>query len=144
MRNSVPMIMGTMQTPPRTSQAANRSPAGGAPTSTLRERKALRIMPSTPSERSQHARIAALSKIAQAPSGTALTEAARRAFLDKFYDATDPALPEAERQRQADAARRAHFARLGYRSAVARRRAREATESAAEAAADLARRADAV
>lgn len=73
-----------------------------------------------------------------------MTEASRRAFWDKFYDATDPALPEKERQRQADAARRAHFARMGYRSAMARRRAREAADGAAEAAADLAGRADAV
>lgn len=49
------------------------------------------------------------------------TAAARRTFLAKFLDAQPVDLPEDERQRRAQAARRVYFARLSYASAVARR-----------------------
>lgn len=48
------------------------------------------------------------------------TAKARATFLAKFLDAVDPSLPQAERLRRAEAARKAHFARLAYRSAVVR------------------------
>ena len=56
------------------------------------------------------------------------TENARKAFHDSFLDAADPdhVLPEAERARRADHLRLAHFARLAYKSAEARRRRAEA------------------
>jgi hypothetical protein len=56
-----------------------------------------------------------------------LTRAAREAFLTRFLDQVDPnrVLPETERQRRADAARRAHMARLALSSARSRRAARK-------------------
>lgn len=53
------------------------------------------------------------------------TKAARAAFARRFLDQVDPQrkLPETERNRRAEAARKAHFARLALRSAVARRKA---------------------
>jgi len=55
-----------------------------------------------------------------------LTASARSAFLAKFERLDDPdgALSEPERRRRADHARREYFARLAYKSAVARRRVR--------------------
>lgn len=52
------------------------------------------------------------------------TEAARRAFLDRFDHEVDPdgSLPADERARRAEAARRAYFTRLALRSSQARRR----------------------
>jgi hypothetical protein len=52
------------------------------------------------------------------------TKAARRAFNQRFLDQVDPdrSLPERERQRRAEAARRAYFTRLAYLSARSRRR----------------------
>ncbi len=46
----------------------------------------------------------------------------RDAFLAKFYDQVDPdrTLPEAERERRATMARKAHMAALAYRSARSR------------------------
>ena len=51
------------------------------------------------------------------------TEAARRAFLQGFEQAVDPdgLLPPEERARRAGQLRKAHFARMAYRSAIARR-----------------------
>ena len=55
----------------------------------------------------------------------------RAAFLARFEDEVDPdrQLPEPERQRRAAMARKAYFARLAYKSAVAR--ARKAVPDAA-------------
>ena len=52
------------------------------------------------------------------------TRNARAAFLARFVDEVDPnrELPEAERERRATAARKAHFARLAFASAEARRK----------------------
>jgi hypothetical protein len=52
------------------------------------------------------------------------TAAARASFLAGFIDRVDPdrTLPESERLRRAEAARRAHMARLALASARARRR----------------------
>ncbi len=79
-------------------------------------------MVATPTELSLRARIGAYSLHAQRdPRET--TKAARRAFLGKFESEVDPdgILPEEERQRRALAARKAHFARLALKSAMARR-----------------------
>ena len=83
-------------------------------------------MPSDAAERSQRARIAALSRVKQEPSGTAMTDKARRTFRESFFDATDPELPEPERRRQADAAYRLHMTRISHRAALARKRRAEA------------------
>lgn len=57
-----------------------------------------------------------------------LTAAGRAAFLARFEREVDPdgLLPEAERQRRAEHARKAHFARLARLSAEARRRKKHA------------------
>jgi hypothetical protein len=54
------------------------------------------------------------------------TTAARSAFLARFEKQVDPdnRLPEAERRRRADAARKAHFIKLALKSAEIRRRRR--------------------
>jgi len=72
-----------------------------------------------------------------------LTAGARTAFLSKFLEEVDPErkLPEAERQRRADHALRAHMAALALRSAQVRRERatprsrRHFKQSAAEVAA---------
>jgi len=53
----------------------------------------------------------------------ATTAAARLAFSRRFVDLVDPdrTLPEDERRRRAEAARKAYFTRLAYRSVQARR-----------------------
>lgn len=98
--------------------------------------KGLFSMPLDANERAQRATIAALTRVAQEPSGTAMTDKARSKFWKSFYDKTDPELPEAERQRQADAARRLHMTRLSHKAALTRRRAADAARAAAEAEAE--------
>lgn len=51
-----------------------------------------------------------------------LTKAARAKFLDRFVDEVDPdrALPEAERQRRAEYAKKAYMTSLARKSAAAR------------------------
>jgi hypothetical protein len=53
-----------------------------------------------------------------------VTAPAREAFLRKFEDEVDPerVLPEAERARRAEHARKAYFTRLSLKSAKARKR----------------------
>lgn len=92
-------------------------------------------MPITAAERSEHARIAALTRSAREPSGTAMTDRARQAFWDSFLTGhecrvcrpivIDQSLPSEERLRQAAAARAAHFSRIarGARRAAASARA---------------------
>jgi hypothetical protein len=102
-------------------------------------------MPLSANERSQRATIAALARVAQEPSGTAMTDRARRTFRASFYESTDSSLPEAERQRQADAAYKLHMTRLSHRAARSRKRAQAATAEAIDAQADvIAARGDAV
>lgn len=76
-----------------------------------------------PSERSLRARIAAYSLHSQVDSREH-TKPARKAFLERFYNEVDPnrELSEAERERRAEAARKAYFTRLAYKSARARRK----------------------
>lgn len=77
----------------------------------------------TPSERSLRARIGGFALAAQR-NPRDYTAAARKAFLAKFEKDVDPQglLPENERRRRADAARKAYFARLALKSAQVRRK----------------------
>ena len=82
----------------------------------------------TPLTPEQRARIAAHAMHSKHDSRET-TQAGRKAFLSRFEDEVDPdrLLPEAERLRRAEHARKAYFARLALQSAKARRRAGEAT-----------------
>jgi hypothetical protein len=77
----------------------------------------------TPEQRSQRARIAALTRWAnEDPTANALRGQA--GLLRRFEDQVDPdrTLPEAERNRRAAAARRAHMNSLAFKSAKARKK----------------------
>ncbi len=76
----------------------------------------------TPAERSLQARLAAHSLHASVDSRDH-TEPARRAFMARFEEQVDPdhTLPEAERRRRAEQAKKAYFTRLAMKSAQARR-----------------------
>lgn len=79
----------------------------------------------TPEQRSLRARLAAHSSWANTRDPAARTVPARMAALARFERQVDPngALPEAERLRRAEHARKAYFAALALKSAEARRRA---------------------
>ena len=85
----------------------------------------------TPSERRLAASIAAHESWANTPDRAARTAAARRGLDQKFLDQAggDPV--------RAEHLRKAHFQRLALKSARARRRAREETEAAQQAEAEL-------
>lgn len=76
----------------------------------------------TPAERSLRARAAAY-RLHSLYDSRELTANARAAFGDRFARQVDPdgALPEAERQRRAECARKAYYAALAAKSARARR-----------------------
>jgi hypothetical protein len=77
--------------------------------------------PITAKQRSMQGRLAAYAMHAKHdPKVT--TAAARAAFNATFLDQVDPdrTLPEDERARRAEAARKAHFARLSLQSSIAR------------------------
>lgn len=80
-------------------------------------------MPKNP-ERALRARAAAHLSWSRTDNPTERTAPGRVAFLQRFYDQVDPdrTLTEAERERRAAHARRAHFAEMAARSAQARRR----------------------
>lgn len=84
----------------------------------------------TPTERSLRARMAAYVLHSRYDSKE-LTAPARRAFNDRFEREVDPdeLLLPAERQRRAEAARKAYFVRLALKSAQARRRVKPPDES---------------
>jgi hypothetical protein len=75
----------------------------------------------SPAERSMRARIAAYT-LHSTHDSAALTAPARAAFKSKFERQVDPegVLPEPERRRRAEAARKAYMTRLAYLSARAR------------------------
>lgn len=87
----------------------------------------------TPEQRSLRARIAAHSLHAHIADPSAHTAPARRAFLDRFEREVDPngVLPEVERRRRAEHARKAYFAKLALKSAQARRKSKPTTGAAA-------------
>jgi hypothetical protein len=68
-----------------------------------------------------------------------LTANARATFLTRFEREVDPAgtLPPAERQRRAEYARKAHFARLALKSARIRAQKKAAVGAAAEEVRDV-------
>jgi hypothetical protein len=76
----------------------------------------------TPTERSLRARAAAY-RLHSLYDSRQLTANARAAFQDRFARQVDPdgILPEAERQRRAECARKAYYAALAAKSARARR-----------------------
>jgi hypothetical protein len=78
-------------------------------------------MSMTPEQRSQRARIAAYAQHAQHDT-RATTAKARATFLASFENKVNPdrKLPEAERVRRAQAARKAHFTALAYKASRAR------------------------
>jgi len=75
----------------------------------------------SPSQRAMQARLAAFVLHSRYDSRE-LTRPAREKFLDRFIDEVDPerTLPQAERERRAECARRAYFTRLALKSAKAR------------------------
>ena len=75
----------------------------------------------SPSQRSQRARLAAYQLHATHDSRE-ITAAARTAFLARFVEQVDPdrVLPEKERQRRVNCARKAYFTKLALASAKAR------------------------
>lgn len=77
----------------------------------------------TPAERTLRAKIGAFSLHAQGGTNTA---PARKAFLSRFEREIDPegVLSELERQKRAEFARKAYFARLRLKSAQTKRRKR--------------------
>ena len=82
-------------------------------------------------DRSLHARIAAHESWANTTNRTARTAPGRAALDQKFLDAAggDPV--------RAESARKAHFLRLARKSAESRRKAKELTEDAQSAEAEL-------
>jgi len=81
----------------------------------------------TGSLRSLAARVGGLTRAAMY-DGRVVTAKARETFLSRFLAEVDPGsvLPEAERVRRAEAARKAYFARLALRSAKVRARRKAA------------------
>jgi hypothetical protein len=76
-------------------------------------------MPLTPAQRAQRARLAALTRWSR-ECGTAQGHVVQAGLRAKFYNATDASLPEAERQRRAEVAYRAHMTRLSFLASKAR------------------------
>lgn len=94
----------------------------------------------TPSERALRARLAAHIKHAACEDPSAATAPARRAFLDRFMREARERfgdLPDEELARRAEHLKRAYFTKLSLRSSTARRKAREATDQADAADAEL-------
>ena len=81
------------------------------------------VAPMTPEERSLRARLGAHALHAKHDSH-AISTPGRKAFLERFVREVDPGgvLPEAERTRRADHARKAYMLSLALRSAQARRK----------------------
>jgi hypothetical protein len=77
----------------------------------------------TPRERSLRARVGAFAQQARHDTRET-TKNARAAFNARFEDQVDPdrILPEPERLRRAEAARRSYMAKLALRSAQVRRK----------------------
>lgn len=74
----------------------------------------------SPEQRSSRAAIGAYASWAKTPDVAARMKPANDARLRKFFDATDPALPDAERERMAEAALKAHMRSLAAKSAKVR------------------------
>ena len=76
----------------------------------------------TADQRALRSSIAAHESWANTTDPSARTEPARKAFLRRFEDQVDPdrVLPDDERIRRAESARKAHFQRLAFQSARSR------------------------
>jgi hypothetical protein len=85
-------------------------------------------MPLSPAERKLRASIAGLTGWANTTNRSARAAHAHRGLWQKFYDATDPSLPDDVRAKMADSAYRAHMKRMSLKSAKARRERKEARE----------------
>ena len=78
----------------------------------------------TPAQRVLRGRLAAHALHTQVQDPSAHTLPARQKFLERFLDEVDPnrVLPDAERNRRAEHARKAYFTRLAFASSKARAR----------------------
>lgn len=81
----------------------------------------------TPAERSLRARLAVLTSWENTRDPSARTQPGRDKFDQRFLDQVDPdrTLPEAERLRRVEYARRAYFTGLSLKAAKARRKRAE-------------------
>jgi hypothetical protein len=86
----------------------------------------------TPSQRALRARLGGLKAASQSDPHE-YTRPARAAFAAKFVDQVDPdrVLPEPERARRAEAARKLHFTRMAYDRERARTAKREQAQRGA-------------
>jgi len=93
----------------------------------------------TPAERKAWAQTAAYERWARESDRSAATQAARDAFIQRFYDEVDPerVLPDEERHKRAMAARSAFYARIRAKRLSAQRRRDEADRELAALDADL-------
>ncbi len=82
----------------------------------------------SPAERTLRAQIGAHESWSRTPDRSARTAPARAAALARFEALVDPdgVLPEAERHRRAEHARKAYFLKLALKSAQARRKVKSA------------------
>jgi hypothetical protein len=88
-------------------------------------------MPLSDSERKLRASIAGRTGWANTPDRGARAARGYRGLWQKFFDATDPALPDDVRATLADSAYKTHMKRLAFKSMKARRLRREAREKLA-------------
>ena len=92
-----------------------------------------------PEDRSIVAQIAAAERWGRTPDRTAATAPARAGLRAKFAREADPnsILDAAELERRVDCLMRAHMLRMSLKARSARRKARELTEAAEQAEAEL-------
>jgi hypothetical protein len=88
-------------------------------------------MPLSPAERQLRASIAGATGWSNTADRTARARHATRGNWQKYYDATDPTLPEHVRAAMADSAYKAHMQRMAFKSMKARRERKEAAEKLA-------------
>jgi hypothetical protein len=87
----------------------------------------------TPAQRSLHSRIAAAESWAATADRSARTAPARQALRDRFVRLARERfgdLPEAELVVRAEQLRKAHYARLAFKSSVARSKAKTVKQDA--------------
>ncbi|TAK32661.1 MAG: hypothetical protein EPO21_14865 [Chloroflexota bacterium] len=91
----------------------------------------------SPGERTLRSRIGAY-RLHATHDAKHTTAKARQAFLDRFLDEVDPShvLPEPERLRRAEYAKKAYFTKLALASAKTRRKGKATKEAAVEVGED--------
>lgn len=92
----------------------------------------------TSGARTRSARIAGYARAAQCTDPTAASAPARAAFQARWYNATDPALPEKVRRSQAAAAKHLYYCRLANAGVNARQKAAGTPDKIKKTTADLA------